>query len=58
MLMYLQKVLSKNLEFFFDVLKVTDEKSRIRIRIRIHWSEVWISGSGDPYHWIRNTEAE
>ncbi len=37
-----------------DVLKVTDENSRIRIRIsiriririRIHWSEVWICGSG------------
>jgi hypothetical protein len=33
--MYLQKVISKQIEeekiFFVDVLKVTDEKSRIRI---------------------------
>jgi hypothetical protein len=37
MKMYLQKVISKNLEEkknFVDVLKVTDENSRIRIRIR------------------------
>jgi F-box/leucine-rich repeat protein 10/11 len=27
-------------------LKVNDENGRIRIRIRIHWSEVWIRGSG------------
>ncbi len=34
--------------FFVDVLKVTDENSRIRIRIsiRIYYSEVWIRGSG------------
>jgi hypothetical protein len=29
-----------------DVSKVTDEKSRIQIRVRIYWSEVWICGSG------------
>jgi hypothetical protein len=35
--MYLQKVISKLRNFFVvDVLKVTDENSRIRIRIRIH----------------------
>jgi hypothetical protein len=34
-------------KYFFDgVLKVNDEKNRIRIRIRIHLSEAWISGSG------------
>jgi hypothetical protein len=42
--MYLQKVISKkNLEKntnFVDDMKVEDENSRIRIRIRIHWSEV------------------
>jgi hypothetical protein len=43
--MYLQKVISKKY-FFVDILKVTDENSRIRIRIRIHKSEVWIRGSG------------
>jgi hypothetical protein len=42
--MYLQKVISK--KNFVDVLKVTDENSRVRIRIRIHQSEVWIRGSG------------
>jgi hypothetical protein len=41
--MYLQKVISKKT---FDVLKVTDENSRIRILIRINKSEDWISGSG------------
>ncbi len=42
--------------FFDDVLKVTDENCRIRIRIwiRIH-TEAWIRGSGlipklDPQH--------
>ncbi len=45
MSMYLLKVISK---IFVDVLKVTDENSRIRIRVRIqiHKSEVWIRGSG------------
>jgi hypothetical protein len=36
--MYLQKVMSQKLGkkyFFVDFLKVTDENSRIRIRIRI-----------------------
>jgi hypothetical protein len=33
--MYLQKVISKK-KLFVDVLKVTDENSRIRIRIRIN----------------------
>jgi hypothetical protein len=32
--------------FFVGVLKVTYEKSWIRIRIRIRWSEVRIRGSG------------
>ncbi len=40
----------QNLEqnFFVDVLNVTDESNRIRISIRIwiHYSEVWIRGSG------------
>ncbi len=39
----------KNFEktkFFVDILKVTEENSRIRIRTRIHYSEVWIRGSG------------
>jgi hypothetical protein len=39
MSMYLQNVISKKKNekklFFFDVLKVTDENSRTRIRIRI-----------------------
>jgi hypothetical protein len=48
--MYLQKVISrknfvKNL-FFAGILKVNDEKSRIRIRIRIH----------PKMSWIRNTD--
>jgi hypothetical protein len=46
---YLQKVISKKKKkkkLFVDVLKVTDENSRIRIRIRIHWSELWVHGSG------------
>jgi hypothetical protein len=40
--MYRQKVKAKNLDrkkiFFFDILKISDENSRIRIyiRIRIH----------------------
>jgi hypothetical protein len=45
---YLQKVLSKKMFkqkwFFVGILKVNDEKSRIRIRI--HYSESWIRGSG------------
>jgi hypothetical protein len=32
--------------FFVGVLKVNDENSRIRIQIRIHYSEAWIRGSG------------
>ncbi len=45
---YLQKVISKktfkNL-FCWPLGKVNDENSRIRIRIRIHYSEAWIRGS-------------
>jgi hypothetical protein len=39
---------SNKQKIFVDVLKVTYENSRIRIRIliRIHKSEVWIPGSG------------
>jgi hypothetical protein len=40
--MYLQKEISKNTWkkiFFVGILKVTDEKSRIRIRIGIRGSE-------------------
>ncbi len=48
MQMHLQKVISKKnfkkKQFFVDVLKVTDENSRIRIRI--HETDVWIRGSG------------
>jgi hypothetical protein len=48
--MYLQKIISKKTflknKFFIDKLKVTNENSRIRIRIRIHYSEIWIHGSG------------
>jgi hypothetical protein len=33
--MYLHKVISKKTYLFVDILKVTNEKSRIRIRIRI-----------------------
>ncbi len=40
-----QKTFFLNL-FFVGVLKVNDENSKIRIRIRIHLSEVWIRGSG------------
>jgi hypothetical protein len=40
--MLLQKVLISKKIFFVDVLKVTDENSRILI----YWSEVWIRGSG------------
>jgi hypothetical protein len=39
-----KKLLKKS--FLVDVLKVTDENRRIRIRIRIHLSDVWIRGSG------------
>ncbi len=31
---------------FVGLLKVNEENSRIRIRIRIHYSEAWIHGSG------------
>jgi hypothetical protein len=45
---YLQKVIIKKI-FLADILKVTDENSRIRIRIRmqirINKPEVWICGS-------------
>jgi hypothetical protein len=49
--MYLQKVISKRL--FIAILKVTDEKSRIRYR----YSEVRIRGSESvtDMSWIRNT---
>jgi hypothetical protein len=42
--MSLQKVSQKNLKTYFlvAILKVTDEKSRIRSRIRIRLSEVRI----------------
>jgi hypothetical protein len=55
MLIYLQKVISwKNLKekffVFVGVLKVNDENSRIRNRIRIHLSEAWI-----PYQNVHNT---
>ncbi len=36
MYMYLQKLISKK-KFFVDVLKVSDENSRIRIRTKIPW---------------------
>ncbi len=36
----------KKNKFFVGVLKVNGEKSRIRIRIRIHLSEACIRGSG------------
>jgi hypothetical protein len=35
--MYLQKVISKKYNFLVEVLKVTDENSRIRIRTKISW---------------------
>jgi hypothetical protein len=51
--MYLQKVIAINF-FVVDVLKVTHENNRIRIRI--HYSEVWILGSGHTkISSIRNT---
>jgi hypothetical protein len=60
--MYLQKVISRKtifLNYFFvGALKVNDENSRIRIQIRINYSEAWISGSGSgstPKCYIRNT---
>jgi hypothetical protein len=44
----------KNYYFFVGILKVNEENSIIRIRIRIHWSEAWIrgsrSGSTPKYH--------
>jgi hypothetical protein len=50
--MALQKVISrKTFKFFGGVLKANDENSRIRIQI--HWSEVWIRGLGSamgPQH--------
>ncbi len=50
---------SEKREFSVNVLKVTDKNSRIRIRIRIHESDVWIRGSGSTQKisWIRNTAA-
>jgi hypothetical protein len=63
--MYLQKVISKNLrkKDFVGILKVTVEKSRIQIRVRIHKSVVpLIPVSGrvyqnvkDPQHWYLPT---
>jgi hypothetical protein len=45
--MYLQRVISKERKkIFVAFLKVTDENSRIRSRIRIRWSEERIQGSG------------
>jgi hypothetical protein len=44
--MYLQKVISTKSRKKFDIL-ITEENSRIRIRIRIHQSGV------DPRIWIR-----
>ncbi len=38
--MYLQKVKSKK-HFFFGILKATDDKSRIRIRIRKSLERIW-----------------
>jgi hypothetical protein len=46
--MYLQKVGNKQKNFFVDVLEVTDENSKIRIRI--HKPKVWIRGSGPRFH--------
>jgi hypothetical protein len=51
MSMYLQKVIiQKNLRkiFFVCVLKITDEKSWIRIRFRIYNSERYGSADPDP----------
>jgi hypothetical protein len=47
MLMYLQKVVSKKFEirvFFAGILKVTDEKNRIRIHMSVTGS-----ANPDPY---------
>jgi hypothetical protein len=45
--MYLKKVKSRKIFVLkLDVFKVNDENRRIRIRIRIHYSEAWIRGSG------------
>jgi hypothetical protein len=41
----MQKKFLKN-SFFVGILKVNDENRGIRIRIRIHYSEAWIRGSG------------
>jgi hypothetical protein len=35
---------------FVGLLKINDDNSRIRIRIRIHWSEAWIRGSKPKCH--------
>ncbi len=42
------KIIFFNISFvvFVGALKINDEKSRIRIRIRIHQLEAWIRGSG------------
>ena len=46
--MHLQKVIRRTkflpkYLFFYGILEVNEENSRIRIRI--HWSEAWIRGS-------------
>jgi len=41
---------------FVGVLKVNDENSRIRIQIRIHYSEAWIRiRIHTKMSWLRNT---
>jgi hypothetical protein len=55
--MHLQKVKSKK-KFFVDVLKATDENSRvwIRIRIPIHTSDYWFRiRIHTKISWIRKT---
>jgi hypothetical protein len=48
--MYLQKVKSRKTllknQFFVGFLKVNDENSRTRIRIRIHTKMSWIRNTG------------
>ncbi len=57
--MYLQKIISRKTFFknwfFVAVLKVSDDYSRIWIRL--YKSEAWIRGSGSEpkYQWIRNS---
>jgi hypothetical protein len=50
--MYLQKVIRRKTFLkliLFCVLKINDENSRIRIRIRIHKSEAWNRGPGSGF---------